>query len=687
MAEEVRSERRDGVAVVTIDHPPISSLTSKIRRELSQAVVAADADPKVNAILLVGTAGNFATGTPFASGDDVDQAPDLATLCDELEMAETPVFAAIEGAALGGGLELALAAHVRVALPSARLGFPDIALGLVPGAGGTQRLPKVVGGVAALKMLLGGRAVNAKTAQKLGLVDVVVEGDLVAATIAFAHRLIGEGFKPKRSSQRRDRLGEGTAFLEAVAGHRRAAERSALDAPMRLIECVESALLLPYEIGRGLEAAAHEDLTDSDHSKALRYIIDAERKIQKSTAEDGRVPSRPLKAVGLVGAGRLGSELAVLCLDAGFDVIVAEQSDEALEAGVMRIIEQYDARVASGAMSEEAVETTLERMNAVCGYRMLSDVDVIIDPSPSMTRSRIAELDAAMRAGAVLLTGAERVDVATIAGATGRGGDVIGFRLQPGIRKNRAVEIAADAETGPRAMATARALARKLDLLIIDTGARAFGIGARIAGALHAAADLCLEDGARIGQIDAVLCDWGLPFGSFAWRDALGLDKRPQSGDGQRGGSLDATLAVAGRTGRSAGRGYYHYAQRGKPGVEDPAVSALVAEERAAKGIRARDLNDVEIRKRCVAAMAGAGAHMLADGTAHRPSDIDMVAVHGLGFARRSGGVMYAADLMGLEEVRKTLSDLAQKSTRIPPPSSIFQDLIKAGQGFADLND
>ena len=672
---DVISHVSDGVAVVTLSHSGGTVLSGSVRKALIGAVEAADADPGISAIIIAGAGGTFATGATRRE----DGTPDLAEVNDRIEACDTPVIAAIAGAALGGGLELALAAHARVALPNARLGCPEITLGLVPGAGGTQRLPKVIGGVAALKLLLSGRSVNGTTAQKLGLVDMVVDGDVVAAARSVLNVLTSGPLDAKRSSQRRDRLGEGTGFLEAVAAHRRAADRAVLEAPTRMIECVEAALLLPYEIGRGLESVAFDDLFDSDHARALRHVFTAERRLQAITSQEGRTPSRPLNAVGLVGAGRIGSELAVTCLDAGFDVIVAEQSDEALEAGVMRIIEHYDARIAAGKVSEEAVETILDRMHAVCGYRTLGDVDVVIDPSPVMTRARIGELDSVMKAGAILLTGAERADIGTIARTTGRAADVIGFRLQPGVHRNRVVEIAAGKETGTRAMATARAMARKIDRLIVLTGPRPEGIARRISNALHAAADACVEEGARIAQVDAVLRDWGLPHGSFAWRDLLGLSKRSLRG-------YDATLAGAGRTGRAAGAGYYHYPAVGKPGVEDPAVSALFEEERRANGVTPRNMSDGEVRKRCVAAMAGAGAAMLADGTAERPSDVDMVAIHALGFARRTGGVMFAADLLGLKETRALLAEMAQKTGQIAPPSPIFGDLIKAGQTFANLN-
>ena len=681
------SEASGDVAVVVIDNPPNGALSPAVRASLFEQIKAASENADCRAVVVAGRDGAFAMGTGIdapSALSDVPDAPDLGDLCDFLEALDKPVVAAITGAALGNGLELALAAHRRVAHPTARLGAPEITIGIVPGAGGTQRLPKVVGGLAALKMLLSGRAVNGASAKKLGLVDRLEDGDVLAAAIDEARTLAESSDALVRSSERRDRLGEGQAFLEAVAQHRRVAEASPLDAPLRLIECVEAALLLPYEIGRGLEIAAFEDLVGSDHSRALRHVFASDRRLVAASAVVGRTPSRSLGSIGLIGGRGIGAEIAVACLDAGFSVTVAERSDEALEAGVMRIIEHYDARVAAGRMQDDAVEATLDRMNAVCGFRTLADADVVIDPGPSVSKELISELDAVLKAGAVLATGSEHVDVATLATATRRPSEVVGFRLYPGMQRNRMAEVIPSAASSPRAIATVRALARKLDRLIVETGPGELGIGQRLAEALHAAADLCVLDGARVSQVDAALQDWGLPLGSFGWRDTEGLAR--SRGRGAHENDLTSGLVDSGRLGRVNGRGFYTYRQRGRAGVEDADVTAFIDATRQRIGKRARTVSDGDIRKRCVAAMAGAGAQALADGTARGPSDIDMVAIHGLGFARRTGGVMFAADLIGLEEVQKLLTQMSQASPRIALPSPVFKDLIRAGQSFAALD-
>ncbi|MDA9865519.1 3-hydroxyacyl-CoA dehydrogenase NAD-binding domain-containing protein, partial [bacterium] len=541
---------------------------------------------------------------------------------------------------------------------------------------------------AALKLLLSGRAVTGDTGRKLGLIDVIEADDLLKTAVAHARRIAESAGELRRSSTRRDRLGQGTAFLESVAQHRTAANASPLDAPIRMIECIEAALLLPYDIGRSMEQAVYSDLVSSEHSKSLRHIFAAERNLQAASKWEGSVSSRTLSAVTVVGARGIGAEVAVQCLDAGFNVTVAEVTEGALEEGVGRIIGHFDARVTAGSMSEDAVEQVLDRMHAVSGYDKVAEADIVIDPSPALTKVRVAALDATMKAGAVLLLGSESVELGTVAEMTSRTSDVVGMRFFPGIKKNRLVELAAIDNTSQKAIATARALARKLDRLIVETAPGKDGIGTHIMEALHAAADLCLEDGARIAQIDAALKDWGLPFGSFAWRDILGIKRysAPRGIEGQRGGGIDSVLVAVGRLGISTGQGYYTYQQRGRPGVPDPEVEKMVEADRVAKQVKLRGLSDGEVRARCVAAMAGAGAHLLVEGIAKRPADIDMVALHGLGFARRTGGVMFAADLMGLDHVHKLLTEMAGESPRISPPPAMMQDLLNSGQGLSGLN-
>lgn len=686
-AERVRRDTHGDVAVLTIENPPLATLTPEVRQALYSALEAVEADEAVAGVVITGIGNVFASGAAASATDD-DNAPDLAGLCDRIEAMKKPVVAAIQGAALGGGLELALAAHLRVSCANVRLGSPEITVGLVPGAGGTQRLPKVIGGIAALKMLLSGRAISGGNAAKLGLVDVLAVGDVQDEAVAAARRLAAAGGELRRSSQRRDRLGEGTAFLEAVAAHRRLAAQSPLEAPTRMIECVEAALLLPYDIGRGLEQSAYEDLVQSDHSRSLRHIFAAERELQAATRWEGRVMSRPLKSVAILGAQGTGAEMAVLCMDAGFDVIVAEDSDQALETGVARIIEHFEARVAAGKMTEDAVERILDRLQAVSGFSTLSEADIVFDPNPGTSKERLAEIDTAMRTGSVLALSTEGADVGTLADMTKRAPDVLGLRFAAGLRRNRLVEFAAPKSAGARPVATARALMRKLDRLILDTGTTVEGVGTRLMEALHAAADLCLEDGARVNQIDAALRDWGIPHGSFGYRDIVGLARQsaPKGLGGQRGSGLDEGLAAAGRLGLATGRGYYVYQERGKPGIENPEIAAMAEADRTVKGIRPRVLDDGEVRKRCLAAMAGAGAQILAEDVVRRPADIDMVAVHALGFARRTGGIMFAADLLGLEEVRKLLLQMSQASSRIQEPPAMLQALIKSEKEFDDLN-
>ena len=675
---EAGLSRRGGVAIITIDNPPVAALSLEMCTALAARFDEVGADPEVTAIVLTGTPGRFAVGA-VVTGQEIETARAVADLADRIEASARPVVAAIGGPALGAGLELALAAHLRVAGAAARLGFPDITIGLVPGAGGTQRLPRLIGGTASLRMLLGGRAVQAEAAKSLGLADEIVDGDLVEAACDLAATLVGTELS--RTSQRRDRLGHSARFLEAVAEQRRMADRSALDAPARIVECVEAALLLPYEIGRGLEIAAFEDLATSDQARALKYVSLAERRLRSTERIAERERSRPLGRIGIAGLTGGGAALAVACLDAGFEVVAAERSEEALEAGVTRVIEGFDARVAAGRMEEGAVDATLDRLHAVAGYRRLEECDLVISTSPRPSKRLIGELDAVMRAGAILTTAAEIAPPERIAGFTSRPADVLGLHLYAGNGRARIVEIVPPPGVGTRALATLRTLARKLDLMAVIAGETSTGIGWRLLDALHAAADLCLLQGASLEHIDTVLADWGFPGGSFARRDAEGLDARARLSEG-----LEARLVAAGRTGRGAGAGFYAYTGGARVGVSDKDLASIVTRARTEAGIDTRPPGDVEIRKRCIAAVAGAGARLLQEEAVRRPADIDMIAIHGLGLARRTGGVMFAADTLGLEDVARRLDMMHALDPRIPDGSGTLGRLAQAGKDFAALD-
>lgn len=670
MGDRVRSETRDGIAVIRILNPPLSALTLSTIEQLHSA--AETALGEADALVIAGAEARFAIGA-VVEGREIETTAALSALAEHLESSERPVVAAIGGPALGGGLELALAAHARVAGGAARFGFPDVTIGLAPGAGGTQRLPRLVGGTAALRLLLSGRSIGAEAALRLGLVDEAVEGDPVEAAVALARRLTAEAAPLPRTRDRRDRLGGGTAFLEAVAEQRRLAERSSLEAPTRIVECVEAALLLPFEVGRGLEEAAYEDLVRSEQTLALRHLGRAERRLRMRTAGQTTSPSRPLDIIGVAGLARGGAALAMACLDAGFEVIAAERNDETLESGVARIMEAFDNRVAAGQLTEDAAEQTLERLRTVAGYRALSAADIVVSTAARPSRRLIEELDSVMKAGAVLAVAAETAPPGAIAETTSRPSDVLGLHLHSGSGRARFAEIAPAPGSGEPALASLRALARRLDLLVVEAGPASTGIAPALIDALHCAADACHADGAGIALIDRTLAGLGITGGSFASRDAEGLEHRAR----RHPDGPEARLIAAGRGGRRSGKGFYVYPKgpRGA-GAEDAGLREILpAGSRRAPG-------ETEIRARCLAALAGAGARLLASGAALHAADIDVVSVYGLGLARRTGGAMCAAERIGLAEIVARLDDLHARHPRIAAPTDALRALARDGRGF-----
>ena len=685
MDANTRYKLRDGCAFLTINTPKNGVLGAEGRAALAADIKAAVEEPDVTALVLLGARRTFPTATDF----DIETGNvSMSALCDLIENLPMPVVAVIEGAAMAAGLELALAAHFRLSAPKARLGFPDIVLGMVPGAGGTQRCPRLVGGTAALTLLLGGRSIDGNEALSMGLVDGLTDEDPVSSAIAFLDHISQSNASIVPTRGRRDRFEKGSIFLERVAKEKKKAEASALLAPARMVECVESALLLPFETGCEMERVAFEDLRNSDQFKALRHIVHLEMKMTHAARRDNLRAARPLKKIAVVGVSGLGAEMAVASLDAGYSVIAAEQSDEHLEAGVVRIIEAYDAKSDAGKITESQAEETLDRLQAVCGFKTISDADLVLDMSPRPDRRRIMELDGAMRAGAVLATGLNGAGPQAVGGVTSRPSDVVALRAFGPLGARRVLELAGGVDAGSAALDTAKAFLKSIRKMPVLCGAGSPGVGAHLLLALHAAADLCLEDGATVTRIDTALKELGLPLGSFAWRDADGIVSLggSQSIPPPRGFGLDAALVAQGHTGRIAGQGYYIYTPGAEAVHEAPMIATLAEQDRSAKGVAPRAVGSREIQLRCVAAMAGAGAQLLVAGHVQTPADIDLISVHSLGIARRTGGVMKAADLMGLAVIKKSLTRMASISPRIASPSPLFQELIKNGQGFSDLN-
>lgn len=678
--EPVTLRTEHGIGWITIDNPPVNALSAGVRTGLADALGRAAADPCVSVIVLRGAGTNWSAGADIHEFDKPSDAIELPDLCARIAREQKPVIAALHGAALGGGLELALAARLRIATASTQLGLPEVSLGLLPGAGGTQRLPRLIGAKAALGLMLSGLPVAAERAEAMGLVDAVVEGDLDAAAARLARAHIDRVAELPGAEERIEKPDTGL-WLAAVADARAALGRGRLPAPGRIIDCVEAALLLPEDEGFTFERAAFADLVATPEAAALRHVFLAERRAAHQPGLDGVSP-RETGRVGLIGGGTTGAVLATALLGSGCQVTLIEPDADTLAQDLALVAAHHDRAVESGRLTAAAREAEWDRIEGSIDLQELAESDLILlatEEDAVGTRRLLADLCRLTRPGTAIVLLTSALDVAALAAACPRPEDVLGLHLLPPVENTKLVEVAVSNQTAPDIVATGFALARRLGRVgVRATASRGF-IGPRVAGAYRAAMDGLVEAGASPYEIDRAMAAWGFSSGPYHTADQQGL---------QAGGppSMDARLLAAGRPGKEYGAGYYRYAEGARLGQEDAEALALIAAEREGRGIVARPVGMREIQRRALAAMANEGARMVAEGAVLRPSDVDAVMVAGYGFPRWRGGPMQAADQAGLLALRNDLRSYAAADGAFWEPSALWDDLIKNGRAFSDLD-
>ena len=678
--------------ILSVDSPPVNALGAAVRAGLAEGLAAAQADPSVGAIVLC------AIGPSFSAGADIREfgrpaplgVPGLPELCNRIEASGKAVVAAIQGAALGGGLELALAAHVRLAGPRARLGLPEVALGLLPGAGGTQRTPRLTGAGPALRLMLTGKPVSAQEALAIGLVDAVVE-DTEQTAVALAADLAAGRTAPVRTRDRQEGLRDAVRY-EAEVAEARAGTAGRLPAPGRIVDCVEAALLLPFDRGLVFERAAFEDLAASPESAGLRRAFFAERRAAVFPEADAR--AHPVSHVGLVGLGVTGAAIAALLLQSGLRVTAVVKGSGPLDVGLRRVSTLLDRAVSAGRLSPEARVQDQTRLLPASDLSALAGCDLVIEALPEdegLKASVLAKLGQSLRPGSVIVTTVSWLDPAMLALATGRPADVVGLHLCPPAERMRLAEVAVSAQTQAEAVATLAALLRRIGKLPVRVGSAAGLVGNRVMAALRTAADLLLEDGASPSQVDAALQDFGFAMGPYRALDLAGLkrvwahrQRESRAGRPACGGDLADMLVGAGRLGQVTGRGYYLHDGQGVR--DDPEVLGLLGELRSAKGIAPRRIGSDEIRLRCLSALANEAAKVLGEGLAQRPSDIDAILLTGYGFPRWQGGPMAWAADRGLLVLRADLRRFAPQAPAFWAVAPLIDDLIRDGLHLDDLD-
>ncbi|WP_321844401.1 3-hydroxyacyl-CoA dehydrogenase NAD-binding domain-containing protein [Paraburkholderia bannensis] len=697
-ASPVTHELRGKVLLVTVDNPPVNALGVDVRRGLAAAIEHADANAAVQAVLIVGAGRNFIAGADIREFGKPPQPPALPDVCNRIEASHKPVIAAIHGAALGGGLEIALAAHYRLAVAGAKLGLPEVQLGLLPGAGGTQRTPRLIGAEAALALMLSGKHIGAQEALKLGLVDRVGSSDdILAEGLAYAQELLAA-----HAPVRRTRDAQGLADLAAAqaaidAARTETAKKSrGLFSPLKIVDCVQAALDQSFEEGQRVERKLFLECLDSPQRAGLVHAFFAEREVQK-TPEAKTAKPRAIETVGVVGGGTMGAGIAVAVLDAGLPVTMIERDDASLARGRAHVEKVYDGLIAKGRMKPEAKAAILARLTGSTSYDALATVDLVIEAvfeEMGVKQAVFAELDRVCKPGAVLATNTSYLDIDAIANSVKRPQDVIGLHFFSPANIMKLLEVVVPKQVSADVVATAFELAKKLRKVPVRAGVCDGFIGNRILAVYRTAADHLMEDGASPYQIDKAVREFGYPMGPYQVVDLAGGDigwatrkRRAATRDPKaRYVQIADRLCERGWFGQKTGRGFYLYPDGARTGTPDPEVESIIRTERERAGIEPRSFSDEEILRRYMAAMINEGANVVHEKIALRPLDVDVTFLYGYGFPRHRGGPMHYADTVGLANVLADIREFAKEDPLFWKPSPLLVELVERGANFASLN-
>ena len=683
----VSYENVRGVAVVTVDNPPVNALSQGVRQGLLEGVNKALADDAVQAIVIHCAGRTFIAGadiTEFASGP---AEPSLRDMLELMDGAGKPVIAAIHGTALGGGLETALCCHYRVAAPGARLGLPEVKLGLLPGAGGTQRLPRVVGVEKALQMVTSGLPIGAVEALEAGLVDEIVEGDLLPGALAFGHQIVARGAALPRIRDRDDRLQEAREDPAVFEQFRRSIARKSRGfiAPEYNIRCIEAAVSQPFDEGMKTEARLFTELMRSPQAAAQQYFFFAERQAARIPDIPRDTPELPIARVGVIGAGTMGGGIAMNMVNVGIPVTLVETSQEALERGLGVIRGNYDNTARKGRLSEADVVQRMGLINGSLQLQELAQCDLVIEAvfeNMEVKKDIFTRLDAIVKPGAILASNTSALDLNEIASATARPESVIGLHFFSPANVMKLLEVVRGDATAREVIKTCMGFARRIDKVPVLVGVCHGFVGNRILFARQTQAQQLALEGARPHQVDRVLYEFGFPMGAFQMSDLAGLDIG-WNAETSRGETIRDRLCEAGRRGQKTGAGYYDYDDNRKP-TPAPLVAELYTEFAARAGIIQRDIADQEILERCLLPMINEGAKILEEGIAIRASDIDVVYVYGYGWPVYRGGPMYYANSLGLDTVLARLRHYWQQSgDDFWRPSRLLVELAEKGGRFS----
>src|SRR5688572_21857098 len=616
MSEVARYAVRDGVAVITLDNPPVNGLGNALRAALLDYLKKADADPAVKAVVLIGSAKAFSGGADIREFNKPREKPDLPDVNDAQDALSKPLVAAIGGFALGGGLELALACHYRVALPGAQLGLPEVKLGILPGSGGTQRLPRIIPMAEAVQMMTSGNSIPAEKAKQLGLVDDIVQGDLLAGAIAFAKSCVGKPLRRIRDMQAKIE-GDAKAFFAQVREQVAKAAKG-YPAPLEIVACAEAAATLPFDEGRKQERARFDQLVHGSESKALRHMFFAERQTGKIPDVPENTPVREIAKAAVIGAGTMGGGIAMNFANAGIPVTVVDTTQEALEKGLEKVRGNYAATVAKGRLAQADMDKRMGLIHGSTNLGNVADADIVIEAvfeRMDVKQELFRKLDGTVKQGAILATNTSTLDVDRIAAATSRAPDVVGTHFFSPANVMRLLEVVRGKQTAKDVLATTLKLGKRLKKVPVVSGVCDGFIGNRMLEKYGQQSLFLLDEGASPQQVDRALQDWGMAMGPFAMYDMAGNDigweirkRRYEERPDFVYSRIADRICEQGRFGQKAGKGFYRYEPGSRKPIPDPEVEKVIEKYRNEIGVRARNIPDEEIVARCIYALVNEGA-------------------------------------------------------------------------------
>ncbi|MDC8830151.1 3-hydroxyacyl-CoA dehydrogenase NAD-binding domain-containing protein [Alteromonas gilva] len=685
----------DNIAVIEVDNPPVNALSFAVRSGLQSCVREAEQHQSVEAIVLSCRGKTFIAGADITEFGKPMQPPALPDLLADMDTISKPIVAALHGTALGGGLEVALTCHYRVALASAKVGLPEVLLGLLPGAGGTQRLPRIAGVELALDMITSGRKVSSTEAAKAGLVDKVVDGDLLDNAIAFAKQVVADGQPLKRISDMTATVSDPAVFDEYRA--KLAKTRRGFDAPQYCVDVVQAAVECDFAEGCKKERELFLKLMTGTQSQAQRHLFFAERQAGHVVGLDKATPTREVNSVAIIGAGTMGSGIAINFLNKGMQVTLLEMSLEALERGIEHIYAYYDGQVNKGRITQDQADASKALLSGTDAYAELDSVDLVIEAvfeNMGVKKDVFTKLDKYCKPGAILASNTSTLNIDTIASFTSRPEDVIGLHFFSPANIMRLLEVVRGEKTADDVMATAMKLAKDINKIGVVSGVCDGFIGNRMLKGYGREAGALLLDGVAPVRIDKALYDFGMAMGPLTMGDLAGLDvgyrvrkERRERGDDVpvTDGAIADRLVEAGRLGQKAGKGYYHYEAGSRTPIPDPEVDEIIQQAMAALNRTAKDISDEEIVKRLIYPLINEAALILDEGIAQRPSDIDVVYIYGYGFPVYRGGPMFYADTVGLKNIVADMEDFKSRYGDDWEIAPLLKQLAEQGRKFADL--